>query len=816
MDCALLIGNYNKILLIGALRMKTPKNDIEIRALALFERALQYPAEQRTAFIESELGEDENLKVRVEALLIGDAQNDSVILTGQAIFEGAEEDLSNAEIGSYRITELIGKGGMGAVYKAERRTGDFNHDVAIKLIRPGALSEPLVDRFARERQTLADFSHPNIARLFDGGTKDDGAPYIIMEYIDGLPIIEWAGQNQLDIKARLGLFKDACTAVGYAHQNLIVHRDITPTNVLVTQDGIVKLIDFGIAKPNRKDALSTEASHSLADLSFTSGFAAPERSKGGIANTLSDIYSLGKLLEALLADMTIPSELQAIIDKATQIDMNNRYISVDATIADLERYNTGHVVQAHNAGAFYPVRKFINRNKLTVSLATFAITGLIGGLIVTTSLYKQTKFAQEAAEARFSEARELNKKILFDIYPDLTKITGAFEIRQNLANVLRDFTADLADDPFASDEILLDVGVSKTQLADLYGGIGIPNLGDADEAIRLLEEAVETLNILVSRSPKNGEAFEKMAVAKRFLTVQYNPTSEENRQKSMTLNDELLRQTRYGAEQEWPEARAIRRIFWQARTDRLRLLLIDGKVDEAIEKVTKWRAELTPAVQDSIDRGARMAAFFAAREGELQKKAGNIEKALPALEDALSYYTAQSTKDPENYNTNYTSIILRAELATSYLKTGQLIKAQTNAINAVAGARKLVEADPSNKGAKEQLVQTLTSMGEIERVKGELETSIRTLQEAISISRGLLDTHANNEKATDILLWAEAGLIKSYKTNEQIEAACDHWNIVNALMTRAEQVGVLRPFTAQKLPARLEQFVSDDICGAIK
>ena len=107
-------------------------------------------------------------------------------------------------------------------------------------------------------------------------------------------------------------------------------------------------------------------------------------------------------------------------------------------------------------------------------------------------------------------------------------------------------------------------------------------------------------------------------------------------------------------------------------------------------------------------------------------------------------------------------------------------------------------------------------MGEIERVKGELETSIRTLQEAISISRGLLDTHANNEKATDILLWAEAGLIKSYKTNEQIEPACDHWNIVNALMTRAEQVGVLRPFTAQKLPARLEQFVSDDICGAIK
>jgi len=796
--------------------MKTPKNDIEIRALELFERALKYPKEQRTTFIESELDGDENLKKRVQALLISDGQSDSVILTGQAIFDGNEEDLSNVEIGSYRIKELIGKGGMGAVYKAERRTGDFNHNVAIKLIRPGALSEPLIDRFARERQTLANFSHPNIARLFDGGTREDGTPYIIMEYIDGLPIIEWAAKNQLDIKARLGLFKAACTAVGYAHQNLIVHRDITPNNVLVTQDGIVKLIDFGIAKPNRKDALSTEAGHSLANLSFTSGFAAPERSKGGIANTLSDIYSLGKLLEALLTDMTIPSDLQAIIDKATQIDPNNRYISVDATIADIERYNTGRVVQAHDAGAFYPTRKFINRNKLTVSLATFAITGLIGGLIVTTSLYKQTKFAREAAESRFSDARELNKKILFDIYPDLTKITGAFEIRQNLINVIRDFTADLADDPFASDEILLDVGVSKTQLADLYGGIGIPNLGDADEAVRLLEEAVDVLTTLVSRSPDNGEAFEKMALAKRFLVLQYNPTSEENRLKSKTLNDELLRQTRYGADQDWPEARAIRRIFWQARTDKLRLLLIDGKVDEAIEKVTKWRAELTPAVQDSIDRGARMAAFFAAREGELQKKAGNIEKALPALEDALSYYAAQSKKDPENYISNYTSIILRVELASSYLKTGQLIKAQTNAVNARTGARKLVEADPSNIGAKEQLVHTLTSMGEIERVNGDLETSIETLQEAISISRGLLDTQVNNEKATDILLWAEAGIIKSYKTNVQIGPACEHWKIVNALMTKAEKNGSLRPITATRLPTTLEKYVNIDICGAIK
>jgi len=800
--------------------MTNKNSDIESKALALFEQALDQPQKTRRDFIKRATVGNEALNARVLTLLKLDSQNSTKILTGHAVFDGEEQDLSNTNIGSYRITELIGKGGMGAVYKAERRTGDFKHDVAIKFIRPGVLSEslvdPLINRFTRERQTLADFSHPNIALLFDGGTTADGSPYIIMEYIDGLPIIDWSIQNQLNIKARLKLFKSACEAVSYAHQNLIVHRDITPNNVLVTQNGIVKLIDFGIAKPNRDDALIKDSSHSLDRLNITSGFAAPERSKGGTASTLSDIYSLGKLLEALLAKMTKPSDLEAIIAKATQVDPNNRYISVDAMIADIDRYRTGRVVQAYKAGAYYPVRKFISRNKLTVSLATFALSGLIGGLIITANLYHQAKFARKAAESRFTEARELNREILFDIYPELSKITGAFDVRQNLANVLRDFTADLANDPFASDEILLDVGISKTELADIYGGIGIPNLGDADEAVRLLEEAVDVLSTLVSRSPDNGEAFEKMATAKRFLTVQYNPTSEENRLRSKTLNDELLRETRDGANRDWPEARAIRRIFWQARTDKLRLLLIDGKVDEAIEKVTKWRAELTPAVQDSIDRGARMAAFFAAREGELQKKAGNIEKALPALEDALSFYASQSANDPTNYHLNYTSIILRAELASSYLKTGQIIKAQTKSINALAGVRKLVEADPSNKGAKEQLVQTLTSMGEIERVKGELETSIETLQEAISISRGLLDTHADNEKATDILLWAEAGLIKSYKTNNQIEAACTHWKIVNTLMKRAKENGSLRPFTATRLPTTIEEYVNFYTCPAIK
>ena len=200
--------------------------------------------------------------------------------TGGAFHETLDDTAVPEQIGAYKITGLIGRGGMGAVYRGERVSGDFDHDVAIKVVRPGAMSDKLIARFEAERQTLASLSHPNIARLFDGGTLESGAPYIVMEYIDGLPITDFADKNNAAKAERLALFKAVCSAVSHAHQNLIIHRDITPSNVLVDKGGQVKLIDFGIAKPFDEDAAVLDMEHSLASLSFTPGFAAPERSQG--------------------------------------------------------------------------------------------------------------------------------------------------------------------------------------------------------------------------------------------------------------------------------------------------------------------------------------------------------------------------------------------------------------------------------------------------------------------------------------------------------------------------------------------------------
>ena len=248
--------------------------DLDKLAVALFAEALDQPSDTRIEWVSGQTPDNPALRARVLKLLEADGSANMSLKTGGASADAAELPLPE-RIGAYRITGLIGQGGMGAVYEGERDVGDFTHRAAIKVIRPGVLSETLIGRFRRERQILADLSHASIARLLDGGELEDGSPYIIMEFIDGQPITVWADEQALGITARLALFSDTCGAVRHAHQNLIVHRDITPSNVLVTHDGVVKLIDFGIAKPNDISGATEPGSSSLASLSFTPGFAAP-------------------------------------------------------------------------------------------------------------------------------------------------------------------------------------------------------------------------------------------------------------------------------------------------------------------------------------------------------------------------------------------------------------------------------------------------------------------------------------------------------------------------------------------------------------
>ena len=278
----------------------TPERWQQIRTV--FDEASALPVAGRNAFLETICAGDDELRHEVESLLSADRDAGTGFLNTPAVdltksLPGATTSRIGRRIGAYNVLEEIGRGGMGEVYRARRADGQYEKEVAIKLVRGGYDTSSVVERFRHERQILASLDHPNIARLLDGGTTDEGIPYLVMELIEGTPIDQYCEGNQLGIPERLRLFMQVCSAVQYAHQRLVIHRDIKPGNILVTKGGVPKLLDFGIAKilDPASSGETTMASP------MTPEFASPEQIRGEPITTATDVYSLGVVLYRLLA-----------------------------------------------------------------------------------------------------------------------------------------------------------------------------------------------------------------------------------------------------------------------------------------------------------------------------------------------------------------------------------------------------------------------------------------------------------------------------------------------------------------------------------
>jgi serine/threonine protein kinase len=269
----------------------------------ILDQAIDLSVPERSSYLDKACGEDLELRREVESLLRSHEQAGTVFLKEPAV------DLKSAiaeserrpgrvgrRIGVYQIVEVIGSGGMGEVYRAVRADGQYDKQVAIKLVRVGFDTSYVLERFRHERQILASLDHPNIARLYDGGTTEDGIPYLVMELIEGVPIDQYCEAHDLDIPERLKLFTQVCAAVQYAHQRLVIHRDIKPGNILVTTDGIPKLLDFGIAKILDPSA----GAETTMVRPMTPEYASPEQIRGEPITTATDVFSLGIVLYRLL------------------------------------------------------------------------------------------------------------------------------------------------------------------------------------------------------------------------------------------------------------------------------------------------------------------------------------------------------------------------------------------------------------------------------------------------------------------------------------------------------------------------------------
>jgi serine/threonine-protein kinase len=409
------------------------------RLQRLFDQAIDLEPEARARLVVLECDDDVPLRDQLLSLLRAsrdDLQFEQRVETAIASLVHATTDFQPGQvIGRFRIERMLGRGGMGAVYLASRADEEFEHRVAIKTVGDTLLSNRIVARLRSERQILANLNHPNIARLLDGGATPEGTPYLVMEYVDGRRIDEYCRGQQLGLRQRLELFQQVCAATQYAHQQLIIHRDIKPNNILVTADGVVKLLDFGIAKLVDPATVLDPGLTRVHERILTPDHASPEQMRGEAVGTASDIYALGVLLYELLAEhkpfdftgqsleqieRTIcqqspakPSEragksvlkgdLDTIVLKAMHKEPSRRYPSASTLSDDIENFLSRRPVAARPDSLAYRTRKFVERNSWAVSSSAAVLIAIVVLTIFYTARLSSARDVaeQEARRARF-------------------------------------------------------------------------------------------------------------------------------------------------------------------------------------------------------------------------------------------------------------------------------------------------------------------------------------------------------------------------------------------------------------------------------
>jgi tetratricopeptide (TPR) repeat protein len=513
---------------------------------ALFSAAVELPREDRAAYLTLESGGDAALIAEVQSLLDAHEQPGAFLDTVTHEFRSQAFATSSAgrsrigeRIGAYRIVGLLGTGGMGDVFQAVRDDDQYRAEVAIKLMRADVRSTFTEQRFRTERQILAGLDHRNIARLLDGGTADGGTPYVVMELVTGQPIDAWCDARRLGVRDRVQLFLQVCAAVSYAHQHLVVHRDLKPNNILVTADGSVKLLDFGIAKLLEADADTSvaEANATATTLrAMTLDYASPEQVSGSPVTTVSDVYSLGVVLYRLLtgkspyavrtndaarmaeilsdAAPTRPSQVERKVDAdldnillmALRKEPQRRYASVEQLGGDLRNYLTGMPVTARGNSLRYRAAKFVRRRRVELAAGVFVGCALLVALAFSMREARIAERERHVAQQHFESVRNLANTMLFQLHDEMAKGAGSLKSREMLVKTSLEYL-DALYKPGGSDPRLQEeLANAYIKVASIQGSDTESNRGNFAGALDSYARAIALLTPLVTADPANHHA----------------------------------------------------------------------------------------------------------------------------------------------------------------------------------------------------------------------------------------------------------------------------------------------------------------------
>jgi non-specific serine/threonine protein kinase/serine/threonine-protein kinase len=717
----------------------------------------------RSSFVAKVCASDTALRREVESLLASSSERlercaDELHLSRSAAPIGQR-------IGAYVIVREIGRGGMGAVYLAARADQEFKKDVAIKLLKRGTDTDEVLRRFRAEREILARLEHPNIARLFDGGTTAAGLPYFVMEYIAGIPVTDFCQTRNLSVEDRLRLFLKICAAVRFAHQNLVVHRDLKPVNILITNDGEPKLLDFGIAKLLGPVEHAFEVTM-LDQQRLTPAYASPEQVRGDPITTVSDIYALGTLLYEMLSGKTAhrfaatrptPTELlrvvvneeplrpsavvtdpvvrrrllgdlDNIVLKTLRKEPSRRYGGVGGLMEDIRRYLEDRPIQARSDTLAYRTGKFLKRNKIAVGAAAIVTVTLLAGTIATFMSARQAQVERAKAERRFNEVRRMANSLMFELHTSIKDLPGALPARQLVTRKALEYLDSLSAESDNDPSL-------RRELATAYGKLGLVTF-DVSQAIDSHRKAVALTEQLVKAEPRNDQY-------QRDLSQDYSNLSDVLKvaghstdaiafaRKALTLTETLAREN--------PADAKVQRDLADQHVAVSEALADAGDFEEALAS-----ARAAVALQEKVvthfpsdEDAVRDLAGMYGTVSRILEELGRHREGLAYGEKSMELTRPIFDRDPGGARN-------RRDLWGNYFRTGRSLVAlgdYDGAKENYAWATTLIEelsaADPADKGHRHWLAATYAAAAEL-LATTQQAAALELYNKAIGVSEKLL------------------------------------------------------------------------------
>ena len=765
----------------------------------MLDGALALASGERSIYLEHACGEDSELRNEVEALLHHHQLAGASFLNQPAV--DLQRPLTDSgtmplrigrSVGVYQILEEIGRGGMGAVYRAARVDGQYEKQVAVKFVRGGYDTASVLERFRHERQILASLDHPNIARLLDGGTTEDGIPYLVMELIEGTPIDHYCDAHSLNVTQRLKLFCQVCSAVQYAHQHLVIHRDIKPSNVLVSSEGIPKLLDFGIAKILDPSVNSQPTLvHPL-----TPEYASPEQIRGEPITTSTDEYSLGVVLYQLLTgcspyrvNTSLPHELSCaitetepqrpsavvlvsenarpsdhhaevapariplscegppaklhrrlagdldnIVLKAMRKEPQRRYGSVEQFAEDIRRHLDGLPVTARQDSWSYRAGKFIRRHTAAVAATLIVIITLAIGMAVTLR-------EKRIAERRFNDVRKLANSLIFEVHDSIRDLPGSTAARKLLVSRGLEYLDSLNQQAQGDASLQKELAAAYERVGDVLGHPYSANLGDTTGALQSYRKALNIRESLAAARPSDEQLRGELAGNYFRIANVLESTGDlggalDAVRKALPITQLMAAGT---------NSPAVADQFAGSYYFTAGLLGQMGDPAGALENYQRAASIREAALRIDSSNGplrTHLAADYSGMALSVKKK-GDLAQAVQMQEKAVQILEEVSQAHPNNG-------MLREYLAEAINRFAGFRKDQGDEPGALEAYRRahqifqdLLAADPKNSLAKANVAFSANGIGETLVVLGKPDSAVEIFREALATFQEMSPTTGN-------------------------------------------------------------------------